>query len=71
MTVQFVRFFWKRSSGKKSKILRKVTFPFQLDTSELLTSEYQQEKIKIREELRKVDQRKEEKENPKSAKLIH
>lgn len=62
LTVQFVRFFWKRSSGKKSKILRKVTFPFQLDTSELLTSEYQQEKIKIREELRKVDKRKEEKE---------
>lgn len=61
LTVQFVRFFWKRSSGKKSKILRKVVFPFQLDVTDLLAPEYQQEKIKVREELRKVDKEREDK----------
>lgn len=55
LTVQYVRFFWKRSSGKKSKILRKVQFPFQLDVADLLTPEYAQEKIKVREELRQVE----------------
>lgn len=61
LTVQYVRFFWKKSSGKKSKILRKVVFPFQLDVTDLLESNYQQEKINIREKLRLVDKEKEEK----------
>lgn len=58
LTVQYVRFFWKKSTGKKSKILRKVVFPFQLDVSDMLTSEYAQEKIKVREELREVEKEK-------------
>lgn len=62
LTVQYVRFFWKRSSGKKSKILRKVVFPFQLDVADLLTPEYANEKIKVREELREVEKAKNEKE---------
>lgn len=37
LTVQYVRFFWKRSTNKKSKILRKVVFPFQLDVADMLT----------------------------------
>ncbi|SCU91096.1 LAME_0E11254g1_1 [Lachancea meyersii CBS 8951] len=58
LTVQYVRFFWKRSTNKKSKILRKVVFPFQLDVSDLLESKYAQEKIKIREALREVEKEK-------------
>lgn len=58
LTVQYVRFFWKRSTNKKSKILRKVVFPFQLDVSDMLTPEYQQEKIKVRDEFRKVEKAK-------------
>ncbi|EDO17544.1 hypothetical protein Kpol_534p23 [Vanderwaltozyma polyspora DSM 70294] len=58
LTVQYVRFFWKRSTNKKSKILRKVQFPFQLDVADMLTPEYAQEKIKIREELRKIEKEK-------------
>ncbi|AMD19886.1 HCL265Wp [Eremothecium sinecaudum] len=60
LTVQYVRFFWKKSTGKKSKILRRVQFPFQLDTAELLTPEYAQEKINVREALREVDKEKTE-----------
>lgn len=61
LTVQYVRFFWKRSTGKKSKILRKVSFPFQLDVSDMLTPEYMQEKIKVRDEFRRIEKEKLEK----------
>ncbi|CAH03058.1 ubiquitin-specific protease UBP6 [Kluyveromyces lactis] len=60
LTVQFVRFYWKRSTGKKSKILRKVQFPFQLDVADLLTPEYATAKIKVRDELREVDKQRED-----------
>lgn len=60
LTVQFVRFFWKKSTGKKSKILRKVQFPFQLDVSDLLTPEYAAEKIKCRDEIRELDKKRED-----------
>ncbi|CCH59935.1 hypothetical protein TBLA_0C01200 [Henningerozyma blattae CBS 6284] len=62
LTVQNVRFFWKRSTQKKSKILRKVTFPFQLDVADMLTPDYASDKIKVREELRLVEKEKSEKE---------
>ncbi|SCU98076.1 LAFA_0G15478g1_1 [Lachancea sp. 'fantastica'] len=58
LTVQYVRFFWKKSTNKKSKILRKVVFPFQLDVSDLLEAKYAQEKIKVREALREVEKEK-------------
>lgn len=58
LTVQYVRFFWKKSTGKKSKILRKVVFPFQLDVCDLLASDYAQDKIKARDELREVEKEK-------------
>lgn len=58
LTVQYVRFFWKRSTSKKSKILRKVVFPFQLDVADLLTTEYANEKIKVREDLRDIEREK-------------
>ncbi|SCU78937.1 LAMI_0A06612g1_1 [Lachancea mirantina] len=70
LTVQYVRFFWKRSTGKKSKILRKVVFPFQLDVSDLLTPEYAQEKIKTREELRQVEKEKLEDQREKKRRKI-
>lgn len=63
LTIQYVRFFWKKSSSKKSKILRKVVFPFQLDVADLLTKEYAEEKIKIREDLREVEKNKLEEEH--------
>ncbi|EPS62411.1 ubiquitin carboxyl-terminal hydrolase, partial [Genlisea aurea] len=31
LTVQFVRFFWKRETNQKAKILRKVDYPLELD----------------------------------------
>lgn len=73
LTVQFVRFFWKRSTNKKSKILRKVQFPFQLDLADILDEEYRDEKIKIRDEFRSIEknQQTEEREFKKQKKIIN
>eukprot|EP00850_Spirogloea_muscicola_P007054 SM000034S12808 [mRNA] locus=s34:843081:848940:- [translate_table: standard] len=39
LTVQFVRFFWKRESQQKAKILRKVGYPLVLDIYAFCTEE--------------------------------
>lgn len=39
LTVQFVRFFWKRESNQKAKILRKVGYPLVLDVLDFCTDE--------------------------------
>lgn len=55
LTVHFIRFFWKRDIGKKSKILRKVQFPFNYDATELCTDELQQKLLPAREKLREIE----------------
>lgn len=55
LTVQFVRFYWKRETQKKSKILRKVQFPFELDVSEMLDEDIKADKVKARDAIRKVE----------------
>ncbi|ODQ78657.1 hypothetical protein BABINDRAFT_51476 [Babjeviella inositovora NRRL Y-12698] len=55
LNVQFVRFFWRRDTQKKSKILRKVQFPFELDLSDLLDDDIKQSKVAFRDELRKIE----------------
>ncbi|KAJ7951659.1 Ubiquitin carboxyl-terminal hydrolase [Quillaja saponaria] len=39
LTVQFVRFFWKRESNQKAKILRKVDYPLELDVYDLCSED--------------------------------
>ncbi|EGG01722.1 ubiquitin C-terminal hydrolase [Melampsora larici-populina 98AG31] len=39
LTVHMVRFFWRRDIAKKTKIMRKVKFPFNLDLTDLLTDD--------------------------------
>lgn len=41
LVVQFVRFFWRKDTKVNSKILRKVTFPTNLDIGDLCTEELQ------------------------------
>ncbi|KAK6461956.1 hypothetical protein DFJ63DRAFT_330959 [Scheffersomyces coipomensis] len=55
LTVHFVRFFWRRDTQKKSKILRRVQFPFELDLSEMLDESIKAEKVKIRDGIRKIE----------------
>ncbi|GAA0139885.1 hypothetical protein Leryth_003128 [Lithospermum erythrorhizon] len=39
LTIQFVRFFWKRESNQKAKILRKVDYPLELDVYDFCSEE--------------------------------
>lgn len=55
LTVHFVRFFWRRDTQKKSKILRKVQFPFELDVAEMLDDTIKADKVAIRDKLRKIE----------------
>lgn len=39
LTTHFVRFYWRRDINKKTKIMRKVKFPFDLDVTPFLSDE--------------------------------
>lgn len=54
LTVHFVRFFWKREAQKKAKIMRKVTFPHELDVVEFCTEELKSMVIPVRDKVREV-----------------
>lgn len=58
LPVHFVRFYWKRDVQKKAKIMRKVTFPHELDAAEYCTDELKSMVIPVRDKIR--DLRKEE-----------
>lgn len=58
LPVHFVRFYWKRDVQKKAKIMRKVTFPHELDVVEYCTNELREKLIPIRDKVREL--RKEE-----------
>ncbi|KAI9732035.1 MAG: deubiquitinating enzyme [Claussenomyces sp. TS43310] len=54
LTVHFVRFFWKREAQKKAKIMRKVTFPHELDVVEFCTDELRSTLIPVRDKVREI-----------------
>ncbi|KAI0805481.1 ubiquitin carboxyl-terminal hydrolase-like protein [Xylaria sp. FL0064] len=58
LTIHFVRFFWKRETQKKAKIMRKVTFPHELDVVEFCDDKLKELLIPVRDKVREV--RKEE-----------
>jgi ubiquitin carboxyl-terminal hydrolase 14 len=58
LPVHFVRFDWRKDTNKKAKIMRKVTFPDELDAIEFCTDELKKLLIPVRDKIRDV--RKEE-----------
>ncbi|XP_052182928.1 ubiquitin carboxyl-terminal hydrolase 6-like [Diospyros lotus] len=52
LTIQFVRFFWKRESNQKAKILRKVDYPLELDVYDLCSNDLRQKLEAPRRKLR-------------------
>ncbi|KAH8717093.1 hypothetical protein GQ44DRAFT_392951 [Phaeosphaeriaceae sp. PMI808] len=58
LPVHFVRFDWRKDTNKKAKIMRKVTFPDELDALEFCTDELRKLLIPVRDKIR--DLRKEE-----------
>ncbi|XP_039020641.1 ubiquitin carboxyl-terminal hydrolase 6-like isoform X1 [Hibiscus syriacus] len=58
LTIQFVRFFWKRESNQKAKILRKVDYPLELDIYDLCSDELRKQLEGPRQILRDNEGRK-------------
>ncbi|KAK8662636.1 hypothetical protein V6N13_024527 [Hibiscus sabdariffa] len=58
LTIQFVRFFWKRESNQKAKILRKVDYPLELDIYDLCSEELRKQLEGPRQILRDEDGKK-------------
>ncbi|CAM1501606.1 Fc.00g035900.m01.CDS01 [Cosmosporella sp. VM-42] len=54
LTVHFVRFFWKRETQKKAKIMRKVTFPHELDVVEFCSDELKKALVPVRDKVREI-----------------
>ena len=54
LTVHFVRFFWKREAQKKAKIMRKVTFPSELDVVEFCTEGLRKQLVPVRDKVREI-----------------
>lgn len=54
MPVHFVRFFWRKDTQKKAKIMRKVTFPMELDAVEFCTEDLKKKLIPVRDRIREV-----------------
>lgn len=54
LTVHFVRFFWKREAQKKAKIMRKVTFPADLDVVEFCTQTLREQLAPVRDKVREI-----------------
>ncbi|GME24102.1 Ubiquitin [Neofusicoccum parvum] len=58
LPVHFMRFDWRRDTSKKAKIMRKVTFPQELDAVEFCSEDLKKLLIPIRDKIREI--RKEE-----------
>ena len=62
LVVHFVRFYWKRDTNKKAKILRKVKFPLELDATEYCTDELKKKTLPVRDAVREATKKHEEEE---------
>lgn len=58
LTIQFVRFFWKRESNQKAKILRKVDYPLSLDVYDFCSEDLRKKLEGPRQVLRDAEGKK-------------
>ena len=63
-----VRFYWRRELSKKTKIMRKVKFPFDLDVFDLLSDELKEKVRPVNEKLKEIE--KERRERAKARRKI-
>lgn len=54
LPVHFVRFFWRRDTQKKAKIMRKVTFPMEFDIVEFCSDDLKKQLIPVRDHVREL-----------------
>lgn len=60
LTTHFVRFYWRREIRKKTKIARKVRFPFELDVTDFLSDELKAKTRPYRDRLIEISKEREE-----------
>ena len=60
LVVHFVRFYWKRDTNKKAKILRKVKFPLEFDITEFCTEALKTKTLPVRDAVREARKKHEE-----------
>ena len=65
LTVHFMRFDWRRSTNKKAKIMRKVTFQPELDAIEFCTDDLRKRLVPIRDKIRDIRKEEEDVERAK------
>lgn len=65
LPVHLVRFFWRKDTQKKAKILRKVTFQHEIDVLEFCTDELRKKLIPVRDKIRDVRKEEEDVERAK------
>ena len=65
LPIHFMRFFWRRDTQKKSKILRKVTFQHEIDLLEFCTEDLRKKLIPVRDKIREVRKEEEDVERQK------
>ncbi|KAF2173143.1 hypothetical protein M409DRAFT_62739 [Zasmidium cellare ATCC 36951] len=65
LPIHLVRFFWRKDTGKKAKILRKVTFQHEIDVTEFCTDELRKKLIPVRDKVREVRKEEEDVERAK------
>jgi ubiquitin carboxyl-terminal hydrolase 14 len=54
LPVHFMRFDWRRTTNKKAKIMRKVTFPKELDVAEFCVDDLKAKLVPIRDRIRDI-----------------
>ncbi|CAG8437197.1 10669_t:CDS:10 [Ambispora gerdemannii] len=60
LTIQFYRFFWKQHERIRTKIMRKVKFPFLLDVTEFCTEELKNKLLPVKTKLMELEKNQEE-----------
>ena len=65
LPIHLVRFFWRKDTQKKAKILRKVTFQHEIDVTEFCSDELRSKLIPVRDKMRDVRKEEEDVERTK------
>ncbi|KAF2721218.1 ubiquitin carboxyl-terminal hydrolase 14 [Polychaeton citri CBS 116435] len=65
LPIHFVRFFWRKDTGKKAKILKKVSFQHEIDILEFCTEELKAKVVPVRDQIREVRKEEEDVERAK------
>lgn len=65
LPVHLVRFFWRKDTAKKAKILRKVTFQHEIDVLEFCSDDLRKKLVPVRDRIRELRKEEEDVERAK------